>query len=140
MSKSTKGLTLTAAPGVRKFWQDNASLAAKVAEAAGVTTASVLGDNIRGRVNPAFYAEGTEGGDVLAKNGIRYAEIPKGGQSSARTVTIERVSPKTGRPVKPTVLSLSEARVLAGQSTDTKGVMSRSARALVASALDAAGR
>lgn len=139
MSSKSSKTVLTAAPGVRKFWQDNATLAAKVADNAGVTTASVLGDNIRGRMNPAFYLGGSEGGDILAKNGLRYAEIPKGGQSSARTVSIPRVSPKTGRAVTPTVLPLSEARTLAG-CEGRKGVLSKADRVKVAEALTAAGR
>lgn len=145
MSSKASKTVLTAAPGVRKFWQDNATLAAKVAGNAGVSTASVLGpegdlSRLRGRMNPAFYEKGTEGGDILAKNGFRYSEIPSGGQSSARTVSIPRVSPKTGRAVSPTVLPLAEARALAGQPSNTKGVPSKAARVKVAEALTAAGR
>jgi hypothetical protein len=137
----SKSLVSASASTVRAFWQANAEDAQRIATAANVSTNSVLGadgdtSRIRGRINPAFYASG-EGQALLTKAGLTYGE-----KSSAevKTVEVPRVSPKTGRAIKSTVLPLSEARVLAGEPENRKGKMSSASLLKVAEALTAAGR
>jgi len=138
----SRSLVSASAQTLREFWQENAALATEVANGAGVSTNSVLGaegdtSRIRGRVNPAFYAEGTPGGDAIRKAGFTYSEKS---DAEVKTVEVPRVSAKTGRAIKPTVLPLAEARALAGEPTNRKGRMSSASLLKVAEALTAAGR
>lgn len=138
----SKSLVSASAQTLREFWQSNASLAQTVAGDANVSTNSVLGaegdvSRIRGRINPAFYREGTPGGDAIRKAGLTYGEKS---DAEVKTVEVPRVSPKTGRAIKSTILPLSEARTLAGEPTNRKGKMSSASLLKVAEALTAAGR
>lgn len=72
--------------------------------AEGVSPASVT-PGARGRINPAHVAVYVE-----ANPGTTYAEKT----AEAKTVSLPLVSPKTGRPIKPVVVTISEARALAG--------------------------
>jgi hypothetical protein len=137
----SKNLVAASGSTVRKFWQENAALAAEVAAEAGVSTNSVLGADgdakrIRGRINPAFYSTG-RGAEALTAAGLTYGEKSV---AEVKTVTVPRVSAKTGRAIKPTVLPLAEARVLAGEAENRKGIMSSASLLKVAEALTKAGR
>jgi len=138
MAKSTS-ITVPAST-VRAFFQANVKAAKAVAAEKSVSTNSVLGadgnaKNIRGRINPAFIEAYTEA------TGNTYTEVPKGGVARVEpTVEIPRVSPKTGRAVKPTILPLTEARTLAGHAANRKGLLSSADKAKVADALTAEGR
>lgn len=121
-SKSKQSLRPVAAREIRDYFQSNPKQAAKVAEQAGVSTNSVLGEGgdasrCRGRLNPAF-AEAF----VAAHPGTTYAEKSV---AEKRTLDVPLTSPKTGRPIKGVSLPIAEVRRLAG--APAKGKVSSAA-------------
>lgn len=114
MSKS-KSIVVSTATIRAAFVGDNATLnPAKVTDAKGaaVSTASLLGKSgdgsmVRGRIHPLFVAA------YLAANpGTTFGEGDN--KPADRTVSLPLVSEKTGRPIKPVTVPVSEAKSLAG--------------------------
>lgn len=112
MSKSTK--SPVSAKVIREAFRNGTLDVAKVVDGKGdaVNPVSVLGANgdatrCRGRLNPAFAAYFVEN-----TPGTSYAEKV----AEVSTIEVPLNSPKTGRPIKPVTLPVSEVRALAGIS------------------------
>jgi len=136
MGKSVKKYPVDAAT-IRAAFHNGDLDPAKVVDGKGeqVNPACLFGGpqgRGRGRLNPAFVQA-----FIDANPGATYDQ--KGANAQPKTVSVPRTSPKTGRPVKPTVLPLSEVRALAGVS-GKRGRLSSTDLANAAAALDKAGR
>lgn len=111
MSKRSPKVVNVTAQTIRAAYHTGALDAAKVVDAKGkaVPTGSLFGGpqgRGRGRLNPAHVEA------FLAANpGTAYAEKV----AEVKTVDLPMVSAKTGRPVKPVTVPLSEFRALSGQ-------------------------
>jgi hypothetical protein len=111
MSKSNTVVASTAT--IRAWVKENMDLT-NVTDGDGkeVSTASILGaagdgSKVRGRIAPFF-----RDAYLAANPGHVFGE----GESAppARTVALPLVSQKTGRPIKPVTVSVTEAKALAG--------------------------
>ena len=138
MSSKRSVKTPVSAKTIRTAFRDGTLNVKDVKDANGkpVNPVSIFGpegdqSRCRGRLNPAFAAFYTE-----KVKGTTYAE--KSG-ADERTVEVPRVSAKTGRAIKPTVLPIAEVRALAGVS-GKKGRLSKADLTAAAEALTKAGR
>jgi hypothetical protein len=109
MSKRTVSTPVTAKT-IRQAFQSGALDPAKVVNAKGdaVNPACLFSGpqgKGRGRLNPAFVAAFLD-----ANPGTTYAEKV----AEVKMVEVPLTSPKTGRPIKPVSLPISEVRTLAG--------------------------
>lgn len=136
MGKSVKKYPVTAAQ-IRAAFRDGSLDASKVVDAKGnpvnaaCLTSGPQGTG-RGRINPALVQTFLD-----ANPGATYNQ--KASNAQPKTVEVPRVSPKTGRPVKPTTLPISEVRALAGVS-GKKGRLSSADLDKAAAALTEQGR
>jgi hypothetical protein len=122
---------------IRTAFHNGTLDASKVVDAKGqpVNTGSLFGGpqgKGRGRLNPALVQAFLD-----ANPGTTYDQ--KGANVQPKTVEVPRVSPKTGRPVKSTILPIAEVRALAGVS-GKRGRLSSAHLVAAAEALTAQGR